>query len=36
MEILTEIENVNKKYVFCHKGDMLTSHGSFTKECDHT
>ena len=28
------IENVYKKYLFCHKKDILTSHGSFTKECD--
>ena len=31
-EIITEIENVYNKYVFCHKEDILTSHGSFTKK----
>ena len=36
MEIITEIENVHKKHVFCLKENILTSHGSFTKECDPT
>ena len=36
MEIITEVENVYKKYAHCRKEDILTSHGSFTKECDPT
>ena len=35
-EIITEKENVYKKYVFCRKEDILTSHGPFTKDCDPT
>ena len=35
-EIVTEIENVYKKYVFCRKENNLSSHGSLTKECDPT
>ena len=35
-EIITEIENVYKKYVFCCKEDILTSFRSFTREYDPT
>ena len=35
-EIITEIENVYKNYVFCRKENIFISHGSFTKECDPT
>ena len=36
MEIINEIENVYKKYVFCRKEDLLTSHEPFTRECNPT
>ena len=36
MEIITEIKNVHKKQGFCRKENILTSHGSYTKEGDPT
>ena len=36
MEMINEIENIYKKYVFCRNEDILTSHGPFIRECDPT